>query len=199
MRAGRQTGRAADACAPEREELRVDASRSRGRDGRCDRSSSRRPPSAPAMTRHADARRSVAITFAPVRRGTPRTVAALPSTSMSAPSRRSSCTCIMRFSKIVSVTTDVPAARVASAIICACMSVGNAGYGAVVDAGTAPARRCRGRGSRPAASSVDRRAGLAKLVEHRIAAMPRSRLRASRRRASPRRRRRTCRSRCGRA
>ena len=81
----------------------------------------------PAMTRHADARRSVAITFAPVSFATPRTIAVLPSTSISAPRRTSSCTCIIRFSKIVSVMTDVPAARVATAIICACMSVGKPG------------------------------------------------------------------------
>ena len=59
----------------------------------------------PAMTRQADARRSVAITLAPVSFGTPRTIAVLPSTSMSAPRRTSSCTCIIRFSKIVSVMT----------------------------------------------------------------------------------------------
>ena len=83
------------------------------------------------MTRHADARRSVAITLAPVSLATPLTIAVLPSTSMSAPSRFNSCTCIIRFSKIVSVMTDVPSARVASAMNCACMSVGKPGCGAV--------------------------------------------------------------------
>jgi hypothetical protein len=112
----------------------------------------------PAITRHADARRSVAITFAPVRRGTPRTIAVEPSTSMSAPRRFNSCTCIMRFSKIVSVITEVPPARVASAMNCACMSVGNAGYGAVrrLVGASLPLRAIR----IVSAVVVDRRAGL---------------------------------------
>ena len=58
----------------------------------------------PAMTRLADARRSVAITVAPDRPATPWTTAVLPSISMLAPSRTSSLTCMKRFSKIVSVT-----------------------------------------------------------------------------------------------
>src|ERR671923_109479 len=41
----------------------------------------------PAMTRPADARRSVAITLAPWSRSTPRTTALLPWMAMSAPSR----------------------------------------------------------------------------------------------------------------
>ena len=99
----------------------------------------------PAITRHAEARRSVAMTSAPVSFSTPLTTAVLPSTSMSAPSRRNSCTCIIRFSKIVSVMTAVPVARVASAMNCACMSVGNPGCGAVrtLTARRGPSRRTR--------------------------------------------------------
>src|SRR6185437_1324130 len=37
-----------------------------------------------------------------------------------------------RFSNTVSVTTPVPSATQLSAVNCACMSVGNAGYGAVL-------------------------------------------------------------------
>jgi hypothetical protein len=64
----------------------------------------------PAMTRLADARRSVAITVAPDSCGTPSTTATLPSTWMVAPSRTSSFTCMKRFSKMVSVTAAVPCA-----------------------------------------------------------------------------------------
>ncbi len=71
------------------------------------------------------------MTVAPSSLGTPRITAVLPSTSMSAPRRRSSCTCMKRFSKIVSVTVDVPSATQFRVMNCACMSVGNAGYGAV--------------------------------------------------------------------
>ena len=52
---------------------------------------------------------------APVSCAAPRTIAVLPSTSMSAPMRRSSGTCMKRFSKIVSVMTAVPSARASSA------------------------------------------------------------------------------------
>ncbi len=95
--------------------------------------STRVSPSAhsPAITRLADARRSVAITFAPDSWSTPVTSAVLPSTVMCAPSRFSSCTCMKRFSKIVSTTCAVPLAIVFSAMNCACMSVGNAGYSEV--------------------------------------------------------------------
>ena len=85
----------------------------------------------PASTRHADARRSVAITVAPVSRVGPRTIAVRPSTSMSAPMRASSGTCMNRFSKIVSDSTDCPRARVISTMNCACMSVGKPGNGCV--------------------------------------------------------------------
>src|SRR4030066_176794 len=85
----------------------------------------------PASTRQAEARRSVAMTMAPSSRGTPRTSAVWPDTSMLAPRRRSSCTCMKRFSKMVSVTLAAPSAMVFIAMNCACMSVGNAGCGAV--------------------------------------------------------------------
>ena len=39
--------------------------------------------------------------------------------------------CMKRFSKMVSVIVPTPAATVLRAANCACMSVGNAGYGAV--------------------------------------------------------------------
>ena len=46
-----------------------------------------------------------------------------PSSLMRAPSRASSCTCMKRFSKIVSVMRETPDARVISAMNCACRSV----------------------------------------------------------------------------
>ena len=85
----------------------------------------------PAKTRPAEARKSVAITFAPSSTATPFTSAALPSTLMSAPMRCSSCTCIKRFSKMVSTVVETPSAMVFIAINCACISVGKAGCGAV--------------------------------------------------------------------
>ncbi len=85
----------------------------------------------PAITRLAEARRSVAITVAPWRRFTPRTIAVWPAVSMSAPRRASSSACMKRFSKMFSVIVAVPSAIVSSAISCACMSVGKPGCGAV--------------------------------------------------------------------
>ena len=85
----------------------------------------------PAMTRLAEARRSVAITVAPDRRGTPSITATLPSTWILAPRRTSSLTCMKRFSKIVSVTVAVPWAMQLSAMNWACMSVGKPGYSVV--------------------------------------------------------------------
>ena len=64
---------------------------------------------------------------APVIFDTPRMMAVLPSTRMSAPRRDSSLRCMKRFSKMVSVITPTPSATVLSAANCACMSVGNAG------------------------------------------------------------------------
>ena len=60
------------------------------------------------MTSETEARRSVAITGAPRSRSTPSTIAVSPSSWIWAPSRASSCTCMNRFSKIVSVMRDVP-------------------------------------------------------------------------------------------
>ena len=77
------------------------------------------------------ARRSVAITGAPLSFDGPRTTAVAPFIRISAPIRASSCACMNRFSKIVSVMTEVPSACVSIAIICACKSVGNPGYGSV--------------------------------------------------------------------
>ncbi len=62
----------------------------------------------------AEARRSVAITGAPERVWTPFTTAVWPSTRMSAPIRRSSATCMKRFSKMFSVMTLVPRRRPAA-------------------------------------------------------------------------------------
>jgi hypothetical protein len=108
---------------------------------------------------------------------------------MSAPRRTSSCTCIIRFSKIVSVTSVAPSARVATAIICACMSVGNPGYGAVRSVKGASGPRLR---TRIASSATSMSApGLGELAENRIecrcfgASAPLRRLRSRR---SPQRR-----------
>ena len=81
----------------------------------------------PAMTREALALRSVAITGAPWRWRRSRTMAWLPDTVMSAPRRSSSLTCMKRFSKMVSVMTLAPLARVIRAMYWACMSVGKPG------------------------------------------------------------------------
>src|SRR5262249_21721391 len=82
-----------------------------------------------AMTRETEARRSVAITGAPLSALTPSMVAHSPSSWMWAPSRTSSCTCMKRFSKMVSVMREIPFARVINAISWACRSVGKPGNG----------------------------------------------------------------------
>jgi hypothetical protein len=114
------------------------------------------------MTSDALARRSVAMTCAPERGWPPITWAVWPSTSMSAPMRRSSGTCMKRFSKMVSTMHEVPCARHMSTMNWACMSVGKPGCGAVV---TSTARR--GRSSRRTRTAValaaDLDAGLAEL------------------------------------
>ena len=84
-----------------------------------------------AITSDAEARRSVAITGAPRSCLTPAMMAVLPSMVMSAPRRFISCTCMKRFSKIVSVTRLAPLAMVFTAMNCACMSVGKPGYSVV--------------------------------------------------------------------
>ena len=58
-------------------------------------------------------------------------VAVSPSRLIRAPNRASSCTCMKRFSKIVSVMCELPLAQAISAISCACRSVGKPGNGAV--------------------------------------------------------------------
>ena len=83
------------------------------------------------MTSETEARRSVAITGAPRRRLTPLTTAVSPSSLICAPRRASSCTCMKRFSKMVSLMRETPFARVISAMNCACRSVGKPGNGAV--------------------------------------------------------------------
>ena len=50
---------------------------------------------------------------------------------MRAPRRASSCTCMKRFSKIVSVMWEMPLERVISAMNCAWRSVGKPGKGSV--------------------------------------------------------------------
>ena len=82
---------------------------------------------APAITSAAEARRSEAMTGAPFRPGCPSMIAVWPSTVMCAPMRCISCTCIRRFSKMVSVMVDVPSATVFMAVNCACISVGKPG------------------------------------------------------------------------
>ena len=67
-----------------------------------------RPSTSPAITSEALARRSVAITLAPESGLPPLTWAVWPSTSISAPMRASSGTCMKRFSKIFSSMRDTP-------------------------------------------------------------------------------------------
>ena len=62
------------------------------------------------MTSDTEARKSVAMTCAPRKPLTPVTSAVSPLRSILAPSRASSCTCMKRFSKMVSRTSDVPLA-----------------------------------------------------------------------------------------
>ena len=83
------------------------------------------------MTSDTDARRSVAMTGAPRSVAVPSMVAVSPSSEIRAPNRASSCTCMKRFSKIVSVICEEPPAQAISAINCACRSVGKPGNGAV--------------------------------------------------------------------
>ena len=96
------------------------------------------------MTSDTEARKSVAMTGAPVSRGTPRTSAEAPWTLMLAPIRTSSGTCMKRFSKIVSVIIEAPSAVAISAMICACRSVGNPGIGLGHDIDARRAGRCAG-------------------------------------------------------
>ena len=65
----------------------------------------------PASTSAAEARRSLAMTEAPVNRHGPSTTAQRPSRRIFAPMRPSSATCWKRFSKTVSVTVETPSRR----------------------------------------------------------------------------------------
>ena len=86
----------------------------------------------PAITNAAPARKSGALTLAPVYSLIPRMIAILLSTLILAPIRESSSTYLKRFSKILSVTVLVPSAMPRTTVICGCISVGNPGYGSVV-------------------------------------------------------------------
>ncbi len=85
----------------------------------------------PAITSAAPARRSGALTLAPVSFFTPSMIAELPSTLIQAPIRESSSAYLKRFSKILSVTILVPSASARVTAICGCISVGYPGYGSV--------------------------------------------------------------------
>src|ERR1022692_4806435 len=85
-----------------------------------------------AKTSDALARRSEAMTPAPVRSDGPATMACRPSSRILAPMRASSCACMKRFSKMVSTTMAMPCACVIRAMYCACRSVANPGYSSVV-------------------------------------------------------------------
>ena len=96
---------------------------------------------------------------------------------MWAPRRASSCTCMKRFSKIVSVIRDLPLAIVISPMNCACRSVGKPGNGSVVTstgAMPAPLRLTR----MPELIGVISGAGAARSRRARSAAGPAWRLRA---------------------
>ena len=81
----------------------------------------------PARTNAALPLRSEAITGAPVKRRTPRTMAVCTEIRMLPPMRTIAGTCMKRFSKMLSYTTPAPSARHMRAMICACMSVGKPG------------------------------------------------------------------------
>src|SRR5437763_427775 len=70
----------------------------------------------PAITSDTDARRSVAMTGAPRSFAVPSMVAVSPLSEIRAPNRASSCTCMKRFSKIVSVIWEAPPAQATGAI-----------------------------------------------------------------------------------
>jgi hypothetical protein len=83
--------------------------------------------SRPAIASAAEARRSLAMTLAPVSRDGPSTIAQRPSARTCAPIRTISATCWKRFSKIVSVIVATPSSEVARAVHWACRSVGKPG------------------------------------------------------------------------
>jgi hypothetical protein len=74
---------------------------------------------------------AVAMTGAPFSRSTPSILAVCPERVIFAPSRASSCTCMKRFSKMVSVIWETPLDLVIRPMNCACRSVGKPGKGSV--------------------------------------------------------------------
>ena len=84
-----------------------------------------RRPSGRLRSGAAPARRSEALTGAPVRRSTPSTTATRSSVVICAPIRRISLICLKRDSKIVSVIMLVPLAVERSTVAGCCRSVGN--------------------------------------------------------------------------
>ncbi len=153
-----------------------------------------------AITRPADARRSVAITVAPDSRGTPLTIAVLPSISIDAPRRL----------ELLHVHEAVLEDRLGDAVGAVRDAVERHELRLHVGRERRVLRRADVRADQRVAVrahadrvvvAVERDAGLAQLVEHRV---ERARSRAARRRPrrraatpSPRPRRGTCRSRCG--
>ena len=85
----------------------------------------------PATTNEAAPLKSIAVTFAPDSFFTPSTIATLSSTFISAPSLRSSPTCLYLFEKIFSTKTLVPSATAVMDITGAWASDRNPGYGMV--------------------------------------------------------------------
>ena len=85
-----------------------------------------------------------------------------PSMRMFAPMRASSCACMKRFSKMVSVMKEMPSAPVISAMNWACRSVAKPGCSSVVTSTLLSLRGARTR-SESGEGSVDLRAGLMEL------------------------------------
>ena len=148
------------------------------------------------MTSAAEARRSLAITRAPVRREGPSTTAQRPSSRIFAPMRTSSATCWKRFSKIVSVIVATPSSPVENAIHWAWRSVGNPGYGAV--ATSCDGSAARGAHAQRVAVRFDADPGRAESRREGAEVRRRAARDADVARASRRPRGRRCPPRCGR-
>ena len=181
----------------ERGELLARSARSRDRCGR--RRRPRVSPSAtsPASTSAAPPRRSVLRTGAPESSRTPCTSAWWPSMRTSAPMRMSSSANMKRFSKTFSVMIESPSASAMSAMNCACMSVGNPGYGSVCTS-TGADRTVAATIVTPSAATSIAQPACAQLGEHELevrGSKPRHRHRPA---ARAHRRRGRCRPRCGR-
>ena len=109
------------------------------------------------------------------------------------------CTCMKRFSKIVSVTSPAPSAMQLSAMNCACMSVGKPGY-SVVRKLTACGRAAHVHADASPSPAVDARAGFAQLVDHGVEVVGAAhRVSSDVAAGRPPPRTGRCRSRCGRA